>query len=116
MHLVPVMAVGKIYSNSFLYLLNSRGTYRKVSSLRTAEFARSLDRSNGGDGSNGAGGVRVHRNGGATGTGPRGLGALKFAPNEDITTRGSAPVRRLDSLSQLFFIFGPTMTYTFGVT
>lgn len=43
----------------FLYILNSRGSYRNVSSLRTADFAQSFNRSGG----------------------PRGLDALKFAPN-----------------------------------
>ncbi|KAF9520853.1 hypothetical protein BS47DRAFT_1481188 [Hydnum rufescens UP504] len=30
MHLIPVMMVGKVYSNSFLFLLNSRARYRKA--------------------------------------------------------------------------------------
>lgn len=58
----------------FMYLLNSRGNYRKVSSVRTADFAATLDRS--------GNAAQVH-------TGPRGLNGLKFAPNEAAETRGS---------------------------
>ncbi|KAF8306943.1 hypothetical protein DL93DRAFT_2159702 [Clavulina sp. PMI_390] len=88
MHLVPVMAVGKVYSNSFLYLLNSRGTYRKVSSARmgTSDFARSLERGK----SNATSGNTSERpSARAVGNG-RGLNGLRFAPNEDAL---STPVK-----------------------
>ncbi|KAF8306946.1 hypothetical protein DL93DRAFT_2088318 [Clavulina sp. PMI_390] len=77
MHLVPVMAVGKVYSNSFLYLLNSRGTYRKVSTMRmgTSDFARSLDRNN-----------NSERPATGTAASGRGLHALRFAANEHALT------------------------------
>lgn len=76
----------RISSIGFLYLLNSRGSYRSVSSLKTAEFAQSLtDRTYSGRGTNSLTGA------GRFGSGPRGIGALKFAPNENATTtRGSA--------------------------
>ncbi|KAF8319792.1 hypothetical protein DL93DRAFT_121743 [Clavulina sp. PMI_390] len=84
MHLVPVMAVGKVYSNSFLYLLNSRNTYRNVSSIRlgTTEFARSLDRS----GAQPNGGTRITAGTSPAGSKahPRGLHSLKFAPNQSM--------------------------------
>lgn len=54
----------------FMYLLNSRGSYRKVSSLRTADFVATLDRSSGHE------------------SGPRKpshrLSELQFAPNAAI--------------------------------
>ncbi|KAF8306948.1 hypothetical protein DL93DRAFT_2171899 [Clavulina sp. PMI_390] len=85
MHLVPVMAVGKVYSNSFLYLLNSRGTYRKVSTMRlgTSDFARSLDRNNNDNN------IISERPTNRTAQAGRGLQGMRFATNEDVFTTGS---------------------------
>lgn len=96
-HLLAVMAVGKVYSNSFMYLLNSRGNYRKVTSVRTADFAATLDRSNQPNS------AQVH-------TGPRGLSGLKFAPNEANQTRGG--ITTIDTTSQGVYVSRDTYVMT----
>lgn len=85
-----------------MYLLNSRGNYRGVSSVKTADFAATLDRSNNPNSAQ------------VLASGPRGLNGLKFAPNQANQTHGginvsflirfhfSSPVLRILKLMPIF--------------
>ncbi|KAF8316390.1 hypothetical protein DL93DRAFT_2078139, partial [Clavulina sp. PMI_390] len=119
MHLIPVMAVGKVYSNSFLYLLNSRNVYRRTTTsnrLGTADFARSLDRS-----SNPSDGGTARNPASRGSSNVKGVRALQFAPNTsalestavhtNIEVRWSILLYCADELTGLFLsiIFGSSL-------